>query len=537
MSDEVAPSTPQRTPAGSGVSAPSSSSRASASPKRLPKPAALRHYRISINLQSIQGLERAIFASFQFTYPHLGSAGVVRTPPQWFQPSAEGRIEKGSVSYELATSKGRLENILASFPIKIDMLRRTNQENDVVGFAVLDLMTTFRTAAYMYVCPVTAKTFKTLDEYRIHAQIMNDQYNNQEIDTAPARDPEVVHATDFFLGMNDDSAKGEGEKPTVAAAKLRVVTVIEDKGEISREKALRVKPGYKMHGGAVYKKPETESVHIQTTPFKAPAPPTPAPPTPAPPVDESWSRNQLMEHELAQMKLDWELWREKAEKTWRENLLVQEQEIKAKAKQEAQAMLENKMEDLKRSQQEVARMEVRLKAASDAVEKQKLRLQQQEDILEGKVAAKLQELQLLTNRVKVEAKTLVEGERQKNVVAHAQIAQLQDYVQTLERKIRNLEQEYLDLKDSQRKYSETLLREELATVRAHLAEAREGIEREKNATAAAVLEKEHYRAQMHRLAHALKREREKTQAMARQEIEQLRLEFLAREERYERISQ
>jgi hypothetical protein len=126
---------------------------------------------------------------------------------------------------------------------------------------------------------------------------------------------------------------------------------------------------------------------------------------------------------------------------------------------------------------------------------------------------------------------LVDGERQKNIVALAQIAQLQDYNTTLEKKIKHLEEEYAELKDSQRKFSETLLREELAAVRAHLAEAKEAIEREKNATAAAVLEKEHYRAQMHRLANALKREREKTNALARQEIEQLRLEFLAREER------
>lgn len=505
------------------------------SPKRLPKPTPLRHYRISINLQSIQGLERAIFSSFQFTYPHLGSAGVVRTPPQWFQPGTEVRIEKGSVSYELATTKSRLENIFSNFPIKVDMLRRTHQENDVVGFAIIDLMSTLRTAPYMYVCPVTLQTFRTVAEYRVHAQELSEKYTNQEIDRAPARDPDVVYATDCFLRMEDDSVKAEDEKPTVSMAKLRVVTVIEDKGEISRENALRVKPGYKMHGGGVYPKPVMEEAMVQTTPRKptpTPAAPAVVPPVAAPPAaDDSLLRKEFIEQELRQARLDWELWRERQEKEWRDKLLEKENEIKNKAKQEAQALLESKMDDLKRSQQEVGRMEVRLKASIDAVEKQKLRLQQQEEILEGKVASRLQELQLLTKRVKVEAKTLVDGERQKNVVALAQIAQLQDYNTTLEKKIKHLEEEYAELKDSQRKFSETLLREELAAVRAHLAEAKEAIEREKNATAAAVLEKEHYRAQMHRLANALKREREKTNALARQEIEQLRLEFLAREER------
>lgn len=44
--------------------------------------------------------------------------------------------------------------------------------------------------------------------------------------------------------------------------------------------------------------------------------------------------------------------------------------------------------------------------------------------------------------------------------------------------------------------------------------------------------KEHFKAQMHRIAVALKREREKNNILARQEIEQLRLDFLTREERF-----
>lgn len=58
------------------------------------------------------------------------------------------------------------------------------------------------------------------------------------------------------------------------------------------------------------------------------------------------------------------------------------------------------------------------------------------------------------------------------------------------------------------------------------------MEKEQRLRSETALEKEHFRAQMHRLALALKREREKSSGIARQELEQLRLEFLAREERY-----
>jgi hypothetical protein len=68
-----------------------------------------------------------------------------------------------------------------------------------------------------------------------------------------------------------------------------------------------------------------------------------------------------------------------------------------------------------------------------------------------------------------------------------------------------------------------------------IGEARAGIERERRLRTETALEKEHFRAQMHRLALALKREREKSSGIARQELEQLRLEFLAREERCDSI--
>lgn len=77
-----------------------------------------------------------------------------------------------------------------------------------------------------------------------------------------------------------------------------------------------------------------------------------------------------------------------------------------------------------------------------------------------------------------------------------------------------------------------MLREDQARLKALLAESRGEVERERRIRSEAELEKEHFRSQMHRLALALKREREKSATIARQELEQLRLEFLAREERY-----
>ena len=65
----------------------------------------------------------------------------------------------------------------------------------------------------------------------------------------------------------------------------------------------------------------------------------------------------------------------------------------------------------------------------------------------------------------------------------------------------------------------------------NVAESRVEVERERRQHSEMKLEKEHIRTQLHRVALALKREKERNSSLARQDLEQLRLEYLAREEK------
>lgn len=514
-------------------------------PQQLDHRGSLHHFRVNFNLFSLQGIERPIYSSLQFTYPHLGSAGVVRTPPQWFQPASVTRIERGSVCYELAASNHKLESIFTLYPVKIDVLRRTHLENDIIGFASIDLLSTLQSKPHTYRCPITSKTFKTLVDYARHRDEISEKYDVGLVENLPPEDPEIIYVGDFYIGFTEYVSLGTSPSPspiqensTLSSAKLRVKIVIEDKGEISREKALKVRPGYRMHGGAVYDTSfNTSAINndtaAQTSPKTNPLEREIPAPFPAADADAAAKSDLLSEREraLIQAQSDWEQWRQNAEKEWRESLAEKEASIRNQAKQEAQAFIDVKLDDLKRTQQEVNRMEVRLKAAMDAVDQQKSKLQQQEQQLEIRAAQKIQELQLLAKRVKSEAKTVIDAEKLKCASLQHQLNNAQDYALSMEKKLKHIEEEYNSLKSASRNFPETLLREEIASLRARLNEASEQLEREKGSKATLALEREHFRAQMHRVANALKREREKSSAMARQEIEQLRLEFLAREER------
>lgn len=149
-----------------------------------------------------------------------------------------------------------------------------------------------------------------------------------------------------------------------------------------------------------------------------------------------------------------------------------------------------------------------------------------------RLAQKTSELQMLQKRVRDEAKARVDSEKHRGDSLASQVATLTSERDRLELRAKNCEKEYEAYRSSVRAMPESLLREEVAKVKAQLAESRAETERERRIRSETELEKEHFRSQMHRLALALKREREKSSTLARQELEQLRLEFLAREERY-----
>jgi hypothetical protein len=166
------------------------------------------------------------------------------------------------------------------------------------------------------------------------------------------------------------------------------------------------------------------------------------------------------------------------------------------------------------------------------VERQRSELNAQAQQVQLKLAQKTAELQLLQRRVREEAKVMVEAEKRRADGFERQLADRQESIIIAERRAKETEKELDTLRSQMRKSPEAALREEVATLRAQLEHSRRDIEREGRRVAEGRLQAEHYRAQMHRLAAALKRERERTSVTARQELEQLRLEFLAREERY-----
>ncbi|KAJ1440809.1 hypothetical protein B484DRAFT_443236 [Ochromonadaceae sp. CCMP2298] len=519
----------------------------------------LHHYRLSVDMRTIGGLKRPAHVSLNYLYPFLGTSTPVRTKPAWVVAHAETRVDNGAASYECAMSPEQLRSTLVEHPLKITALSRSHLGNNLLGELRVDLAAVTYVDPHSFRCPLTGKTFRALKDYHKHRQILLALLAAGRVEQAPPRDPITVRALDTYLVFTSpspeskaDAAEGGGKAvpnyivPLAEGGKLRLVLILEDFGGVGFESAVRVKPGYKMHNGALYDNygvgqgvpgaiTAEDLMHGDGDVYGADGGDV---------LAEAAARNMHVDPSertdlspaqratLERLKIDWEAWRRTVDVQWRDAMMQKEVLMRNRLEVEAAAKLVDRADDLKRAHVETGKLEVRLRGSIGEVERQRAQLKLKEEQMQMRLAQKTSELQLLQRRVRDEAKGMVHNEARKSEGLQQTIVSLQESFRLMEKRAKDAEHDFDHYRAQLRSSPESVLREETARLRAVLGESRGEVERERRLRSECELEKEHFRSQMHRLALALKRERERSSTIARQEMEQLRLEFMAREERY-----
>ena len=559
----------------------------------------LRHYRLSIDMRSIGGFKRPAHVGLHYIYPYLGTSTPVRTKPTWVMANTEARVDNGTATFECAMSREQLRNTLSEHPLKITALTKSHLGNNILGELKVDLASVTYAEPHSYRCVLTNKTFKTRLEYNKHRQVLLSLVSAGQIEHAPPRDPIVINAVDSYLvftsptpesrhtsytttSSTTDTTTSTGESnkgtpnyivPLAEGGKLRVVLILEDLGVVGGETAVPVRPGYKMHNGAVYDRygqpsggssggssgmydttstttaattaatmntgnSSEEQVNItihnlypnNTTTTNIPH--TLDTTTTAVEINGEIRPLTLYERKtLEKLHFEWEKWRKLTENNWKENLYEKEQQLKKKLEMEISEKLINQVNDLKKAQIETGKLEIRLKNSINEIEKQKSLLLIKEEQIQNRLINKTTELQLLQKKIRDDSKNLINNEKIKSDNLEKQLKLMSESYNLLEKRYKEQEIEYDNYRIKIKKSTEYILLEENNKLKIELNNLKLIIEKEKNEKSNIILEKEHFRSQMQRIALALKNEREKSSIIARQEIEQLRLEFLAREER------
>lgn len=533
------------------------------------------HYRFSIDVRSIGGLKRPSHILVQFLYPHLGSNAHVRSHPMWIRANAESKIEGAVATYDFCLSKSKLDEIYSNYPLSIHIVSKNQLGNELLGESKIDLKGLMDSKVHSVRCPLTNRVLKNVSDYiNYRAMTIEEQQQNPSeisVSSIPPVNPILIRALDTYYDVVEQSSGQvqSGSSGTQQSAfnhriggsrvaKVRVLLILEEIGKIiGSELAVPVKPGYKMHNAAVYEvnqesnqnpppsnNPFQYSIHQGRVTF----PDADSHQRMSRPATSPNNNVQTNENEQIQSTMtvglnpliqniraetsDLADYKSHLEETMRLTLENEITRSKKKLEIDMSKQLAGKADDLKRAQEEIGKLELKLRSTLEMAERQKNQLILQEESLNLKHNQKMHELQLLQKRIKEEAAMKIDLESKRSANLQLEVDRLKDDLKKERARYIEVDSMYEKLRLHIKNLPEMALKDEITALKTQLSETKMELERERRLKSETECEKEHYRAQMHRLALALKREREKSAAIARQDLEQLRLEYLAREERY-----
>jgi hypothetical protein len=500
----------------------------------------LRHFRISLKIHSVTNLRRPCPVQIQLRYPHFGTLLSFRTTrSKLLQPHVENVISGGELCCNFVKTRRDFHQITADHPLVISVKSATHMETVHLGDCVVDLNTVYQSPVLKYRDFLSGLTFESVAKYRDYRLRLIARRNAGEDISVPPIDPVKVYSFDGFLSVTpQDKDYERGFSSTVEGASLRVSVIIEEIGAVGPEVAVSVKKGYQMQHGAFYGAVDEEEQTVNDRPdsTKTLNPATSA--GSSQPIENiAFAATNLSDMSPGQRAVfeklieDWRRWQKDTETSWREKLQNEEKLMRERLLRENAMHLSQVADDVRRGQEENAKLEIKLREKLTEVERKAMDLALHEDRNKKDLANKAEDLQLLQRRVREEAKIRVESETRRCSGLESTITSLRAQLDAMERRARESEQGFESYRQALRGSPEHVLREEVSRLKAQLGECRTEIERQRTQMAKAQLEEEHQKALVHRLALELKREREKTSIIARQDHEQLRLEFLAREER------
>ncbi|KAJ1462376.1 hypothetical protein M885DRAFT_456030 [Pelagophyceae sp. CCMP2097] len=235
---------------------------------------------------------------------------------------------------------------------------------------------------------------------------------------------------------------------------------------------------------------------------------------------------------VAEAASRWEAWRAEEERAWASRLRLREKAKMAKLEAEAEKAREAERGELAAHRAEYARLEAKLRASLRDVEARERALTDADAALKRERQAKVAELQMLEKRLRDEARHLIEAEKRKALAMEKLLKKQRLETEKAEKRCVAVDADFDRWRSAHRRTPEAELVARVAKARAESAELRTRVERAMRETAEANAERERLRAHVHRLAKALQTAKDEAHDKARRDLDELRLEYRGREEKF-----
>lgn len=192
--------------------------------------------------------------------------------------------------------------------------------------------------------------------------------------------------------------------------------------------------------------------------------------------------------------------------------------------EQSKAQERQNSKEIDAKKKEFENLEGRLRKALAEVEKRERRIRTVEASREAEYTTKMAEVELKQKLLKEESKHATEIENAKLKAANERVAMAEKATALEEERVRAIESNFEAFKKAHRESHEGSLQQEISTLKGELVAAESRINRAIQEKNEANFEKEQHRANLHKLAKALKKEKAKVQAMEEKERQQFHLE-------------
>mmetsp|Transcript_29530 Transcript_29530/g.85980 ORF Transcript_29530/g.85980 Transcript_29530/m.85980 type:complete len:597 (-) Transcript_29530:2500-4290(-) len=220
----------------------------------------------------------------------------------------------------------------------------------------------------------------------------------------------------------------------------------------------------------------------------------------------------------------WEEWRHKEELKWHNKMREQESAALKALDEQSKTQERQNDKEIETRKKEFESLEGRLRKALAEVEKRERRIRTVEASREAEYTTKMAEVELKQKLLKEETKHAAELEKVKVMASNERAVTAEKAKAIAEERTTAIELNFEAFKKAHRESHEGSLQKEISTLRGELVAAESRINKAIQEKNEAIFEKEQHRANVHKLAKALKREKAKVQSIEDKEREQFVLE-------------
>eukprot|EP00516_Mucochytrium_quahogii_P007820 CAMPEP_0203765078 /NCGR_PEP_ID=MMETSP0098-20131031/18216_1 /ASSEMBLY_ACC=CAM_ASM_000208 /TAXON_ID=96639 /ORGANISM=" , Strain NY0313808BC1" /LENGTH=1112 /DNA_ID=CAMNT_0050661297 /DNA_START=206 /DNA_END=3541 /DNA_ORIENTATION=+ len=506
-------------------------------------------YRMTIDLRSVKGLTDTYNVYLQYSYPLFGALRATQTrPPILMDRFSERVIPHGLRLFQFDTSPKQLECVTQTEPLVVEMWHKDRYMVDKrLGFCAVPLRKLLESRPYYQWAGQTFATHRALELYRekyfklpakSSINLATERRKIERLEKQLSLPVVQVHGLETDLTICSYGENGSSRVKRIAT--VHCACTLENMGPCKpgspKKKPVPATPVISPQHKAEREEQEVvTSSNGDDTASDHGAPDVPNQEFEDKCDDPDQGDESVAEdlaQELANAWGRFEAWKDAETQKWNVEMRTKLSVRMSELEQEWARREHERASALKLAQEQFKQLEERMHRTITDAERRERAVARLESELQRSAEQRMADLEVLNRRAREETEHQVNLHKNKSFALEGEVKRLRQALEQSEKRYRKVEDDFAEFREKVRKSPEAALQREIAQLQGTNAELTGRIDQEKEKTAIELLAKESLKAQLVQAARELERMRKAETHKAERQLDKLRLEYLAREERF-----